>query len=645
MTLKDSRLKIKTDYVIPHRPGLMETGDGFVVTAVTKEDKKAELLLYRKGEKEPFQIVDLPEEKRTGEVISVKLDFPAEASEEAEKKDCLEYMFRIDGKEVCDPHAIRLTENEHCALCRPAHAGTEPLFIPYEDTILYKLNVRGFTMDPSAKSAHPGTFRGLMDKIPYLKELGINALLLMPVYEFMDEVRVRSTFNLSKDIEVLDGNAPKKRKNFWGYTGGFYFSPKRSYSSSECPDEEFATMVDAMHQAGIEVILEFYFQPETSECFIKDVLHFWLTTYHVDGFHITGDETTASAICRDPMLKKTKLIYSDPFLVDQEGQKKGGRRTLASYNQGYEQDMRRFLKGDEDLDLTNIQWNLRRNSLHSAFINYFADQDGFTMADMVSYEHRHNEENGENNKDGSRTNYSWNCGDEGPSDRLEVLTLRRHQLNNALLMLFASQGVPMLLAGDEFLNSQSGNNNVWCQDNAAGWVNWNHTEEAEERLQMVKDAIRFRKKNRILHMTAPLRMQDYKTSGYPDLSVHTSFAWADYDDRTRIGFALLLDGSYAKAEEEEENFIYFICNMYWETQEFALPDLPDGFAWAMKADSHQDRVLLEEAKIMDPEILTEKKIAVAPRSILILTGRKVPSAKKNRKKGIVKKTNSRTKIQ
>ncbi|MEE0956289.1 MAG: alpha-amylase family glycosyl hydrolase [Eubacterium sp.] len=627
MTCLKSEAKFHSNYVVPERPGITAARHGFIFTAIAEENKEAKLLLYHKGADEPFQEVDLPEEKRVGEVAAVELDIPEEEAADGN----LEYTFLIDGKIKTDPRAVRLTEDRRGVVCRPAHAETCQLHIPYEDMILYKLNVRGYTMDPSAESAYPGTFKGLADKIPYLKELGVNALLLMPVYDFNDRVKVQQTFNLSKDIQVLDGNAKKERKNFWGYAPGFYFAPKRSYSASLCPDREFADLVDAMHKEGMEVLLEFYFKPDASECFIKDVLHFWLTVYHVDGFHITGNETCAAAICRDPMLKKTKLIYSDPFLIDQEGQKKGGRRTLASSNQGYEQDMRRFLKGDEDLDLAGIQWNLRRNSVHAAYINYFADQDGFTMADMVSYEHRHNEDNGENNKDGSRTNYSWNCGDEGPSDRLEVVTLRRHQLNNAFLMLFTGQGVPMIYAGDEFLNSQSGNNNVWCQDNAAGWVNWSRTKDAEDRLQMVKDIIRFRRENRILHMKAPLRMQDYKATGYPDLSVHTSFAWADYDDRTRIGFALLMDGSYADPSEEKERFIYLVCNMYWETQEFALPDLPEGYAWALKADSHQDKVVQDKARILDPEILSEKKISASPRSILILTGEKVPVPKKRRR--------------
>jgi len=636
MADKKSESNFIVNYVIPKNPGLAETEKGFAFTAVTEEGKSAELLLYRKACEEPFQVVDLPEEKRIGEVASVEVEIPADLTHDGS----LEYSFRIGGEEKTDPRAVRLTEGTRGVVCSPEHSKTGQLHIPYEDMILYKLNVRGFTMDPSAESAYPGTFRGLMDKIPYLKELGINAVLLMPVYDFYDQVKVRPTFSLSKEIEVLDGNAQKERKNFWGYAPGFYFAPRRSYSSCACPDLEFSELVDSMHKEGIEVLLEFYFQPESSVCLIKDVLHFWLTTYHVDGFHLTGNETSAEEICRDPMLKKTKLIYSDPFLLDQEGHKKGGSRTLASSNQGYEQDMRRFLKGDEDLDLANIQWNMRRNSENAAYINYFADQDGFTMADMVSYEHRHNEENGENNKDGSRTNYSWNCGDEGPSDRLEVITLRRHQLNNAFLMLLVSQGVPMIYAGDEFLNSQAGNNNVWCQDNAAGWVNWKQTKDAADRLQMVKDAIRFRRENRILHMTSPLRMQDYRSAGFPDLSVHTSFAWAAYDGRTRIGFAYLYDGSYAGPAEEKERFIYLVCNMYWETQEYALPDLPEGYAWALKADSHQDKVMLEEARILDPEILAEKKISAAPRTVLILTASKLPASRKRKRKKTAKQGKS-----
>lgn len=646
--------------VAPSVPGIRRIPGGIRFNVVTEEDEAAALWIYKKGEPKPLWTIDLPEEERIGTAIAVEVELPDTVLSDRS----LEYTYRIGNKEICDPYAQAVTkkdDRDRAQILDIVPSKTASIFIPYEDMILYKLGIRSFTRDSSSQVQNPGTFEGLIEKIPHLKQLGITSLLLMPVYEFEEQVEIPSTYRISKEIEILDGSAAKEKKNLWGYASGYYFAVKSSYAADERADQSFARMVDSLHQAGIEVLLEFYFDQDTQESLIREVLHFWLLHFHVDGFRVIGDESHYKALARDPFLKKTKLIFTDPFLADSEGKMKGGARTLSSLNVGYEQNMRRFLKGDEDVDLSAVQWNLRRNSDSSAFINYFADQDGFTMADMVAYEHRRNEENGENNTDGTRNNYSWNCGEEGPSSRPEVLRLRKNQLHNAFLMLFLSQGVPMLYAGDEFLNSQKGNNNAWCQDNPVGWVNWHNSAEAVDLQEMIAALISFRKVNRILHQQRLLRLSDYHSTGCPELSIHTSLAWAETDDKTRIGFALLFNGKYAKetvqkesgrksrrekyrgeqkslseqtkSQEKEEEYLYLIFNMYWKPQEFALPDLPEGNVWMEAADSLAEGVFHKRKKDLESIDPEKKKIRIDARSIRILTSapkRKKPLRRKLR---------------
>ena len=617
----------------PGQLGTSRKHKGYNFAVSIPDGVPADLLLYKSGSREPAAEIPLPADQRTGQVgaVCVKGLEPGK----------WEYNYRIGGKIVQDPYAKILRrikgpekqEELRGVLEVPASAKEPPLEIPYEECIIYKTHVRGFTMQSGSGVRHRGTFSGVQEKIPYLKKLGITTLMLMPVYEFDELPPARvSAGDLNEAISrgpaapVLSqadaAPAAEPRKNYWGYTGGLYFAPRSAYCATEHPSEEFASMADALHRAGIEYILEFYFHPELPARVVLDILHYWRLNYQADGFHLMGEGQWISAVTEDPLLKKTKLLY---LHYEDEGSGSNGKKTyyrnLGELNLGYEEQMRRFLKGDPGC-LEGAAWYMRRNSGNIGYINYFADQDGFTMADMVSYEQKHNEKNGEQNRDGSDANFTWNCGAEGPVRKNTVRRLRFRQLRNAFLMLLTSQGTPMIYGGDEFLNSQGGNNNAWCQDNETGWLDWKKTKAAGQLQEFVRRAIELRKKHPVFHNSSPLRLMDYKASGCPDLSYHGERAWFLPMDGGGCSLGAMYCGQYAlKSDGTPDETLYLACNMHWEPFRFALPDLEDGMTWKIKADTRAEEGIYLDGEEKPAEYDGEKSILVPARTVMILIGK------------------------
>ena len=463
--------------------------------------------------------------------------------------------------------------------------------------ILYKLHVRGFSMKRKGVKA-PGTFAGLIEEIPYLKSLGINAVLLMPVYT------------------GFHGD-----KNYWGYEEGYYFAPRERYAASGDANREFAELVCALHDADIACIPEFYFREDADARFVTDVLRHWMLRFGVDGFRLAGCGSWLPAVEKDALLSETILLLPE---AEEEAFRMGGvfRRRRAVYRTDFRDVMRRFLKGDIDLPVEDVAALQRRNGVSLSYVNFMADQDGFPMADMVMYEERHNEMNGQENRDGTVANFSWNCGVEGPTRKPSVAALRRKQLRNAMLLLLTSQGIPLLYAGDEAGNTQAGNNNAWCQDNPTGWVTWKQTKEVTAWNAFVRQAIAFRKAHPVLHRSEPLRMADYRETGLPDLSYHCSAAWMQENSSSRVALGVLYGGDYADAEQgKKDDTLYILYNMYWQEQSLALPDAPEGKKWVVLADTATDDVFYPDAKCPKATPRGGKEITMAPRSIRILAAR------------------------
>jgi isoamylase len=583
------------------------------------------------------------------------------------------YAYRMDGshdtrrlgtrfnhnKVLVDPYAranvntvwdrVRATgEEDNCAqsmrsLVVDLHdydwEGDEPLRVPLEDTVVYEMHIGGFTSSPTSGVSHPGTFSGVVEKIPYLRELGITAVELMPVFDF-DEHQILRTLG--------DGT---QLRNYWGYDPYGFFAPHTGYCTSPhlaTHITEFRDMVKALHRAGIEVILDVVynhtsegneygptisFRGQANEAYyhlwsqnrsrymdftgcgnsvnanhpmatklIVESLEYWVREHHVDGFRFD----LASELARGPMghtmdvppvlwsielsevLAETKII-AEPW--DGGGLYQVGRfpgKRWSQWNGPYRDDVRRFVRGDEGLvgevakrlggsdDLFAPQEELPTNS-----INFITCHDGFTINDLVSYDTKHNEANGESGADGAPENFSWNCGVEGPTDDPEVERLRRRQIKNLVTILMLSRGVPMVLAGDEFRNSQGGNNNAYCQDNETSWLDWSQAAKETELRRFFQGAIALRKRfgtfreNRFFSDRVNER-------GTPEVSWHgTSLNSPGWDDPHARVLALTLAGFDGDPD------LHLILNMYHLGLDFELPAVA-GRGWARVLDTSHE---------------------------------------------------------
>ena len=602
----------------PLLPGASKVSGGWNFCVEAREGSEVSLVLYKKGTDTPFQTVKFEEQNRVGNMYTMFL--------EGFKAENYEYNFRIDGKILQDPYARSiqgrevfgvLPVSEHSVRCgfltlrkyeweQDAAPG-----IPYQDKILYKVHVRGYTKQAKLSPKKRGTFSGLKDMIPYWKELGINAVELMPAYEFAEVAKEKD----KKDLISI--RTETNRVNFWGYTDGWYFAPKRSYCMTKSPENEFRDFIKALHAAGMECIMEFCFSSEVRPLLALRALQFWKMFYHVDGFHLVGDGVPMNLILQDGVLSGTKILASgvDRGMLDKSSA--GEKRLFAEYHSGFLQDMRRFLKSDEDC-LESAAYQIRHNGSNYGVINYMTSQDGFTLNDMVSYNYKHNEDNGENNQDGSSYNYSWNCGVEGPTKKAAVRQVRQRQMKNAFLMMLLSQGVPMIYGGDETGNSQDGNNNAYCQDNPVGWTDWKGLKSNRKLLEFVKEAIAFRREHPILHMEHKIKGTDYKALGYPDVSLHSERAWyCSYDNTSRL-VGIMYYGPYEKkADQSPDDILYVAYNFHWEERSLALPNLPKNMKWIKIADTSETK---EGPSFYKHEESYKRAVQVPPRTIIVLQG-------------------------
>lgn len=537
----------------------------------------------------------------------------------------LQYNFYCDEKIIVDPYAKKIVGHEKWGVLPiqskiKGAVSTIPFSwdqdvmprIPYEDCFLYSLHVRGFTRHPSSRVEGKGTFKGIMEKIPYMKDLGITTLEIMPAYEF-DEVEVEKdrdsvSYAMEHYTDKIEDIGKKKEKiNYWGYKKGYYFTPKASYASDkDHADIELKELIKKLHQEKMELVMQFYFPRGIKQGYILEVLRYWVLEYHIDGIHLQGENLPITLIATDPLFSNTKIMYYDfPLHEIYEEREVPFYRNLASCQDDFLRDMRRFLKSDEDM-LHSFLLHTRKNPQKEGIINYITNYSGYTLMDLVSYDQKHNEENGENNKDGSDYNYSWNCGQEGPSRKKAVQKLRLQQIKNALVFVILSAGTPMLLSGDEFGNSQNGNNNAYCQDNAVSWLNWQLLEKNQEIYQFMKTLIKIRREHPVFRKDKEWKMMDTLSCGYPDISYHSEEVWRPVIDNYNRHIAIMYCGKYAvKAEGQEDDFFYVAYNMHWIPHEFALPNLPRGKRWSilLSTDNVEQNLIQSVKKV--PAILSQ----------------------------------------
>ena len=555
---------------------------------------------------------------------------------------------RIDGRPVTLGRLF-----PYCEDSLPAYGAGETH--TWAEQVVYCLHVKGFTASSSSKvpKKEKGTLEGLIRKIPYLKELGVTAVEILPPYELkpaaqggtsgepadMTEEQRAEAWRVTRQLEAQilkpsqqdgepedaapDGQdvpaGPAQKPNYWNFGEGRYFAPKREYAASEAPQQEFRRMVDALHAAGIHVFVQLYF-PETVSLQLQiEAARFYVTHYQVDGLHIKGWSAAYRALAADPMLSGTALLgdsFPDDYLspVDKTDPTAGrpSPHHLCEYKDDFETLARRLVKSDEGV-LRGFVREFTGVTAGHGKLHYITNYEGFTLKDLVMYNGKHNEANGEDNRDGTNENYSWNCGAEGPTRKREITKLRFRQMCNLTAMNLLAQGTPLLLAGDEHGNSQDGNNNAWCQDNETGWVTWKESADGRRIHAFTARLIAFRKEHSILRRSKVFTGIDTKATGYPDLSLHGREAWRpDLSDTSRT-VGIMYAESYAE-ENPENDLLYIALNLHWHDQQLALPKPPEGQEWRIVMDTYLERPFPDEPLLpADP-----RRTDVRTRSIQIL---------------------------
>ena len=662
--------------------GAVAIPGGVNFTIHTHGATSCELLLFHRKAEEPYAVIPFPESYKIGFCYSM-IVFDLDIEE-------FEYAYRLDGpydekkglrfdknKILLDPYARAVTGQSQWGHVNNAQHGYRARVvqsnfdwgdqrhhsIPMEDLIIYELHVRGFTMDESSGVKHHGTFEGLREKIPYLKELGVNAVELMPIFEF-DEMR---------DVRLIDEN---ELIDFWGYNPVSFFAPNTSYCSSmEYNREglELKTLIKDLHDNGIEVILDVVFNHtaegnEFGPCFsfkgfdnniyymltpdghyynfsgcgntlncnhpvvrdmILECLRYWVIEYRVDGFRfdlasILGRNDDGTPLSQPPLLRSlafdsilgnVKLIAEawDAGGLYQVGSFPSWKR-WAEWNGRYRDDMRRFLKGDDFLAQTAAARITGSPDLYdpayrggNASINFLTCHDGFTLYDLYSYNQKHNEANGWGNTDGADDNNSWNCGVEGETDDPAILALRKRLMKNACAILLCSRGTPMFLSGDEFADTRYGNNNPYCQDNLISWLDWSLLKKNKDLFEFFQYMIRFRKDH-------PVIRKDLKPSylGVPAMSTHGLTP----DETNFSGDSHVVCVRFAGYNEttQKEDLVYLAVNSGWFPVTLTLPELPEHYKWKVAVNTGDPKCQFFHKNSM-PTV--ESKIFLGERSVII----------------------------
>lgn len=594
----------------------MSGGTNFALI-VTENIRRCSLILYEKGTMKIATEIVFTEEMRFGNIFAMLV--------KGISIDLFEYNYRIDNQIITDPYARLIYGATVFGETDPKRktsgfysdkfdwSGEKRLNYEFSDSLIYRLHVRGFTMGRNSGTKKKGTFLGILDKIDYLKELGVTMIELMPAYEY-NEVIYDVISRYEPRINVNEEEMMKAKKiDYWGYRDADYFMPKVAYSSKKTSAgaiKEFKTMVRELHKNGIEVCMEFYFGREVTPSYMMDCFRHWVFNYHIDAIHCGMESNVRGAISADPYLSRTKII-SDGFECDNHS----SHKHLGEFNPVFMNTARRFLKGDEG-QVHDMAFRFRYNKDYAAAINYIASNNSLTMMDMVSYDIKHNEVNGEYNKDGTNYNYSWNCGFEGDTKRKSVVALRRRQLKNAMTILLLSQGTPLIYAGDEFGNTCNGNNNPYCQDNNISYLDWNLTKKNSWLLDYTKKLIQYRKSHNVLHMNKQLQVKDYRSLGLPDISYHSERTWSLDQDIFARSFGVMLNGSYCKVmgKISEEN-LYIAFNMHWESRKLGIPTAGRNKKWQIDFTTANDD--LPESII--EELNVERYICVPPRTVIVLS--------------------------
>lgn len=611
--------------------GVQVWGDAAIFTFEGEKEDSCCILIYDKN----FEITEkikIPAEYCMGSVRSVRVTGLSVKH--------LRYNYEINGNVITDPYTRKIIGREKwndsararhdfmvCGGC--VSGGLEGKEdrqpeVPRHQMLMYKLHVRGFSMDAGLRGKEKGTFRAIQEKIPYMKNLGVTTIEFMPVYEFEEmvlpqkkEIPAYLQWESEEGDLIYPVQEPEiKKVNYWGYVPGNYFAVKASYSSTPDAAGEWKELIGELHANGMECVMEMYFDERMNHNVILDALRYWVREYHVDGFHLLGLSLPVTAIAQDSLLSRTKIFYTgfEPMLLE----RKKEYSHLFIYSEEYLYPVRKMLNHSGG-NMSDFVCQQRKQHEVLGFVNYITNNNGFTLWDLFSYNEKHNEANGEDNLDGNNWNYSTNCGAEGRTGKKYVEILRRKQMRNAVAVLMLAQGVPLLLAGDEFANSQEGNNNAYCQDNRTGWLNWKRGERYAWLREFIARMSAFRKAHPVITSEKPMELNDYGRKGFPDLSYHGENAWISGFSLDRQSIGMMYCGSYAHLHNgKEDDFIYIGYNFHSSLGNLALPKLPGQKQWYLAMDtSLETDTFPEKEEKVDNQLL----ISVKAQSIVILIGK------------------------
>lgn len=557
--------------------GASADAQGITLTFEFQKADEDAVAFYDSHTFQPVAEIGVKKGRVIGHVCSMRI--------ETKNPSDLCYLMKIGGKYSLDPYATRIAGRDkwndaaretrqyqvYGGFSDGAYEWTDGDFKPLSDSdiIIYKLHMRGFTMQHKLAVRDKGNVRGFLKRLGEIQDLGFTAVEFMPIYDFeeMDLTRYISVGadGTSETIISSDGKV-----NYWGYGEASYFAPKASYFGGDKCSREMKHMVDEIHARGMEIYMEMSYAPDTPDDVIVASLIHWVKEYHVDGFHFLGMGIPVQRIVSNPYLADTRLFY-DLFPREILDAQKG-RKHLYVCNNDFMYALRR-LQNHQDGSMQDLAGQMKRQGADYGFVNYAANNDGFTLYDAYSYGEKHNEANGEDNRDGSNYNCSSNYGVEGKTSSSAVTSIRLKSVRTALATVLLSQGIPMVLSGDEVLNTQEGNNNAYCQDNPTGWVQFFNGRHQKQLREFVRRLTAFRKEHPILSMEKPFELTDYRHLGMPDLSYHGREPWMVSIGQEKKALGVMYNGAYA---DDEDILVCF--NFHYEWENFALPHI-DGKKW------------------------------------------------------------------
>jgi glycogen operon protein len=592
--------------------GVRPVSDGMMFTFAAEGEGEPAILLYDAKSKKLLERVPVFKEYAIGDVYSVVL----------QAKNWHRYVYLLEQQDRIfpDPYAPRISGRNHWGDWSRAEENyriyggfdlqeycwqqEQPHLAP-RDMIIYKLHMRGYTMRHGLPMSKRGNYKGILDKLRELKEFGVTALEFQPIYDF-EELRYEVRQVIGPGGTFSDSYESLDQLNYWGYGTACYMAPKASYFGGDDCICHCKEMIDAIHGMGMEIIMEISFATEISDDYMIDVLEYWVREYRIDGFHILGCNAPMERIADRGLLAETKIFYEaipQPVLDREQDHKH-----LFLYNP-YFMHVTRQMQNHMQGSMVQFTNHLKRQNDSYGFVNYIANTDGFTLWDSYCYGEKHNEANGENNTDGNNINFSFNYGLEGPTKNRQINQIRLRQVRNGLCCVFLAQGIPLLRSGDEVLNSQEGNNNPYCQDNATGWTIFAKTPKVKMlTAEFVRNLIAFRKAHPVLSMEQVMRFNDYRHLGIPDISYHGEEPWIMGIGEERKAIGILYAGDYADSED-----VYVGYNFHYDDVRLALPSMKGEGEWYLVMNTALEESFSFECR----KIAGQRYVVVPGRSVSI----------------------------